>query len=44
MIRNPFLVNLDSVFERDLVKDDLIEMRAKEILRQEFDAKSFEDV
>ena len=41
-IRNPFLVDLNSICDEDLNKDDLIDLRANELLRIEFNSKTGE--
>ena len=35
-IRNPFLADLDAVCDDDLAKDDLIELRTMQMLRNDF--------
>ena len=42
-IRNPFLVDLDRVDARYLAKDDLIDLRHKEMLKSEFLSKELGD-
>lgn len=38
-IRNPFLFNVESVDDSDMAKDDLIDLRHKELLKSEFQSK-----
>ena len=39
-IRNPFLADLDAVCDDDLAKDDLIELRTMQMLRNDFNSKN----
>ncbi|XP_042217593.1 protein ZBED8-like [Homarus americanus] len=39
-IRNPFLADIDCISDEDLAKDDLIDLKTKEMLRNEFNSKS----
>ncbi|XP_042210759.1 protein ZBED8-like [Homarus americanus] len=39
-IRNPFLADIDCLSDEDLAKDDLIDLKTKEMLRNEFNSKS----
>ncbi|XP_042228588.1 protein ZBED8-like [Homarus americanus] len=39
-IRNPFLAEIDCISDEDLAKDDLIDLKKKEKLRNEFNSKS----
>ncbi|XP_042203602.1 protein ZBED8-like [Homarus americanus] len=39
-IRNPFLADIDCMSDEDLAKDDLIDLKTKEMLRNEFNSKS----
>ena len=39
-IRNPFLADIDCISDEDLAKDDLIDLRTKEMLQNEFNSKS----
>lgn len=39
-VRSPFLIDIDNISDEDLIKDDLIDMRAKEVLKSEFHGKS----
>lgn len=38
-VRSSFLIDMDNISDEDLIKDDLIDMRSKEVLRAEFHAK-----
>lgn len=38
-IRNPFLVDLDSIPDEDMTKDDLIDLRHRELIKSEFCTK-----
>ncbi|KAL0879709.1 hypothetical protein ABMA27_003424 [Loxostege sticticalis] len=38
-VRSPFLIDIDNISDEDLIKDDLIDMRSKELLKAEFHAK-----
>ena len=38
-IRNPFLFNMETVDDSDMAKDDLIDLRHKELLKSEFQSK-----
>ncbi|CAG9564712.1 unnamed protein product [Danaus chrysippus] len=42
-VRSPFLIDIDSISDEDLIKDDLIDMRSKEVLKAEFQAKDLGD-
>lgn len=42
-MRSPFLIDIDSISDEDLIKDDLIDMRSKEVLKAEFHAKDLGD-
>lgn len=42
-VRNPFLLDLNSISDDNLCKDDLIDLRSKELLRLEFYSKSVEE-
>lgn len=42
-IRNPFIVDMSSVDDDDMAKDDLIDMRAKEMIQHEFQTKNLGD-
>ena len=42
-VRNPFLVDMNEIDDSDLAKDDLIDLRTKEMLRLEFYAKELEE-
>ena len=42
-IRNPFLAYLDAVCDDDLAKDDLVELRAMQMLRNDFNSKNVAD-
>ncbi|CAK1553313.1 unnamed protein product [Leptosia nina] len=37
---SPFLIDMDNISDEDFIKDDLIDMRSKEVLRAEFHAKT----
>ncbi|KAL4084165.1 hypothetical protein QTP88_027998 [Uroleucon formosanum] len=37
---NPFLVDLNTIYDSDLVKDELIDLRSKEMARHEFQSKN----
>ncbi|GBP11288.1 Protein ZBED8 [Eumeta japonica] len=39
----PILIDIDSISDEDLIKDDLIDMRSKEVLKAEFQAKDLGD-
>jgi len=39
-IRNPFLADINCITDADLAKDDLIDLRTKEMIRHEFNSKS----
>ncbi|VVC39986.1 Hypothetical protein CINCED_3A012406 [Cinara cedri] len=39
-IRNPFIVDLNTIDDSDLVKDELIDLRLKEMTRQYFQTKN----
>ncbi|XP_042236517.1 protein ZBED8-like [Homarus americanus] len=39
-IRNPFLADIDCISDEDLAKDDLIDLKTKERIRNEFNSKS----
>ncbi|VVC41301.1 Hypothetical protein CINCED_3A022759 [Cinara cedri] len=39
-LRNPFIVDLNTIDDSDLVKDELIDLRSKEITRQDFQTKN----
>ncbi|XP_042236440.1 protein ZBED8-like [Homarus americanus] len=39
-IRNPFLVDIDCISDEDLAKEDLIDLKTNEMLRNEFNSKS----
>lgn len=38
-VRSPFTIDMDTISDDDLIKDDLIDIRTKEILKAEFHAK-----
>ena len=38
-VRGPFIIDTDNISDEDLIKDDLIDMRSKEVLKAEFHAK-----
>ena len=42
-IRNPFLIDLNSIDDEDSNKDDLIDLRANKLLQIEFNATSLEN-
>lgn len=42
-VRSPFLIDFEKIDDKDLVKDDLIDLRSTEVLRAEFDAKNLAD-
>jgi len=42
-IRNPFLFNMETVDDSDMAKDDLIDLRHKELLKSEFQSKDWEN-
>lgn len=35
----PFLIDIDNISDEDLIKDDLVDIRSKEVLKAEFHAK-----
>ncbi|XP_008190103.1 protein ZBED8-like [Acyrthosiphon pisum] len=39
-LRNPFLVDLNTIDDSDLVKDELIDLRSKEMARHDFQTKN----
>jgi len=39
-LRNPFVVDLNLIYDSDLVKDELIDLRSKEMARQDFQTKN----
>jgi hypothetical protein len=39
-IRNPFRVDLNRIDDKDLAKDELIDLRTKQVLQMEFDTKT----
>lgn len=41
-VRSPFLIDIDNISDDDLIKDDLIDMRSKEVLKAEFHAKDLD--
>ena len=42
-VHNPFLVDMNGIDDSDLAKDDLIDVRTKEMLRHEFYSKELEE-
>ncbi|KAK4309032.1 hypothetical protein Pmani_019292 [Petrolisthes manimaculis] len=43
-IRNPFLTNIDCISVEDLAKDEFINLRTKEMLKNEFNSKNLGDL
>jgi hypothetical protein len=42
-VRSPFMTDINDINDEDLIKDDLIDMRCKAVLRAEFQAKDLFD-
>ena len=38
-VRSPFMMDMNDINDEDLIKDDLIDIRSKAVLRAEFNAK-----